>query len=70
LVEIRVLVLHRSVDINEVALAKFQELDHDIEGDGDHVAVGDPVGEKVDKPGARVDPVALEGQVGVLRLRN
>ena len=60
MVEIRVLVLHRSVDINEVALAKFQELDHDIEGDGDHVAVGDPVGEKVDKPGARVDPVALE----------
>jgi hypothetical protein len=31
LVEIRVLVLHRGVNVNEVALAEFQELDHDIE---------------------------------------
>ena len=45
LVEIRVLVLHRGVNVNKVALAEFQQLDHDIERDRDHVAVGDPVGE-------------------------
>jgi hypothetical protein len=60
LVEIRVLVLHRGVNVNEVALAEFQELDHDIERDGDHVAVGDPVGEEVDEPGTSVDPVILQ----------
>jgi hypothetical protein len=69
LVEIRVLVLHRGVNVNEVTLAEFQQLNHDIEWDGDHVAVGDPVGEEVDEPGACVDPVILQWQVGVLRLR-
>jgi hypothetical protein len=31
LVEIRVLVLHRGVNVDEVALAEFQQLNHDIE---------------------------------------
>ena len=69
LVGIRILVLHWRVNVDEVALAEFQQLNHNIERDRDHVAVGDPVGEEVDEPGACMDPVLLQWQVGVLHLR-